>query len=145
MILNNYSHALQVSHFTVDRGSPKNEVVERRLVVQGRLRTTFGTTVVKTSYRILIAAAFVAACSTELTTKSVSVRQISLAGAEKCMFLGPVSGSEFFGLTVAGDAQSALNKVRNAVAEIGGNAFVLTQTISDGDGTVSHADAYSCK
>ncbi|WP_190285434.1 hypothetical protein [Mameliella alba] len=99
----------------------------------------------KTSYSIMIAAAFVSACSTELTTQAVSVRQISLAGAENCTFLGPVSGAEFFGLTVAGDAQSALNKVRNSVAEIGGNAFVLTQTISDDAGTVSHADAYSCK
>lgn len=99
----------------------------------------------KTTYLILIAAAFVSACSTELTTQAVAVRQISLVGAEKCKFLGPVSGSEFFGLTVAGDAQSALNKVRNSVAGIGGNAFVLTQTISNGDGTVSHADAYLCK
>ncbi|WP_417678584.1 DUF4156 domain-containing protein [Pseudodonghicola sp.] len=99
----------------------------------------------KTFYSMITAVAFLSACSTELTNQAVSVRQISLAGAENCSFLGPVSGSEFFGLTVAGDARSALNKVRNSVAEIGGNAFVLTQTVSDADGTVSHADAYSCK
>lgn len=99
----------------------------------------------KVFFTVLTAAAFVSACSTELSTQAVAVRQISLTGAEKCTFLGPVSGAEFFGFTVAGDAQSALNKVRNSVAEIGGNAFVLTQTVSDEGGTVSHADAYSCK
>lgn len=86
-----------------------------------------------------------AACSTELTEHAYSVRQISLSAAEKCSFISPVSGVEYFGWTSAGDAQSALNKVRNSVAERGGNAFVLTQTVSSDDGTVSHADAYLCE
>ncbi|QDC10607.1 DUF4156 domain-containing protein [Oceanicola sp. D3] len=88
---------------------------------------------------------FVGACSTELTQAGLSVRQISLVQAERCNFLGPVSGVEQFGMTVADDAQSALNQVRNSVAARGGNAFVLTQTVSDESGTVSHADAYRCR
>lgn len=87
---------------------------------------------------------FLSGCSTTLSENGSAVRQISLITAEGCSFVGPVSGAEYFGWTVAGDAQSALNKVRNAVAERGGNAFVLTQTVSDADGTVSHADAYLC-
>ena len=94
---------------------------------------------------LLLPCLFLTACSTEMTESAQSVRQISLMTAEKCTFVGPVAGSEYFGLTMAGDAQSALNKVRNAVAERGGNAFVLTQTVSDLDGTISHADAYYCK
>lgn len=87
---------------------------------------------------------FIPACSTDLSSQGFTVRQVSLAAAEKCLFLGPVAGSEYFGWSIAGDAQSALNKVRNTVAQRGGNAFVLTQTVSDIDGTVSHADAYKC-
>ena len=97
--------------------------------------------------RVLIISAlalFVAGCSTELSQEAYSVRQLSLVSAEKCNFLGPVSGAEYFAWTTSGDAQSALNKVRNEVARRGGNAFVLTQTVSNDDGTVTHADAYRC-
>ncbi len=86
----------------------------------------------------------VAGCSTELTQEANTVRQLSLESAEKCAFLGPVSGAEYFAWTTGGDAQSALNKVRNEVANRGGNAFVLTQTVSNDGGTVTHADAYRC-
>lgn len=85
-----------------------------------------------------------AGCSTELTQDAFTVRQLPLSSAEKCKFLGPVSGAEYFAWTTSGDAESALNKVRNEVAKRGGNGFVLTQTISSDDGTVTHADAYRC-
>jgi hypothetical protein len=97
--------------------------------------------------RPLILAAFpifLAGCVTDLTAEAQRVRQLSLATAERCTFLGPVAGSEYFAWTTGGDAQSALNKVRNEVAKRGGNAFVLTQTVSNDDGTISHADAYRC-
>ncbi|MGB3553417.1 MAG: DUF4156 domain-containing protein [Jannaschia sp.] len=81
---------------------------------------------------------------TELTPEAMAVRQITPDLTNGCRFLGPVSGSEFFGWTQAGDAASALNQVRNDVAARGGNAFVLTQTRGDFDGTITQADAYLC-
>jgi len=86
----------------------------------------------------------IAGCSTELTTQAQLVRQIPAETKTRCDFLGPVSGMEFFGLTTAHDAESALNKVRNEVAIRGGNAFVLTNMTSNVDGTNAQADAYLC-
>ncbi|SLN31149.1 hypothetical protein ROJ8625_01409 [Roseivivax jejudonensis] len=93
---------------------------------------------------MIMAGTALAACGTELSDDARGVRQISLAASERCTFVGPVEGVNYFGLTAAQDARSALNKVRNAVAARGGNAFVLTQTLSADDGTVSSADAYLC-
>lgn len=84
------------------------------------------------------------ACTTELTPGAQQVRQISTLSAENCSFLGPVSGTEYFGLSVAGDTASAMNKARNRVAELGGNSFVLSNTNSSGDATIVQADAYLC-
>ena len=92
----------------------------------------------------LPAVVFMSACGTDLSSQGAAVRQISLQGSEGCTFVGPVTGYEAFGLSAVHNAQSALNKVRNDVAILGGNAFVLSQTISDENGTVSHADAYRC-
>lgn len=85
-----------------------------------------------------------ASCSTELTSDALRVRQISAVESSKCKFLGPVSGSEAFGLDIAGDAESAFNKVRNEVAARGGNSFVLTQSTSSDEATNVQADAYNC-
>lgn len=86
----------------------------------------------------------IAACTTELTPEAQLVRQIPAETLPRCTFLGPVSGSEAFGLDIAGDAESAFNKMRNAVAARGGNAFVLTNSTSTNDATNVQADAYKC-
>ncbi|WP_363322726.1 DUF4156 domain-containing protein [uncultured Litoreibacter sp.] len=85
-----------------------------------------------------------ASCSTELTPGAQLVRQISTAMTSECTFLGPVSGSESLGFDIAGDAESAFNKVRNEVAARGGNAFVLTNSTSSDVATNVQADAYRC-
>lgn len=92
----------------------------------------------------LVLASAVTGCSTELTPQAQLVRRITLQMTERCQFLGPVSGSEAFGMTTVNDANSALNKTRNEVAARGGNAFVLTQTASTYDGSIGQADAYAC-
>ncbi|WP_367277438.1 DUF4156 domain-containing protein [uncultured Ruegeria sp.] len=86
----------------------------------------------------------VAACSAELTPQGQQVRQLSPATVQNCQFLGPVSGTELFGLGTTMDAQSAQNKMRNAVGALSGNAFVLTQTSTSDDGTFVSGDAYRC-
>lgn len=85
-----------------------------------------------------------AACSAELSQEGKSVRQISLQAAESCRFLGPVTGSESMGFDEAMDVTSAFNKVRNSVAQMGGNAFVISSTSTSSASTVVQADAYSC-
>ncbi len=94
---------------------------------------------------LVVCALSIASCSTELTSEAMLVRQISTDASAKCSFLGPVSGSEAFGIDVAGDAESAFNKVRNEVAARGGNAFVLTQSTSTDEATNVQADAYICR
>lgn len=87
----------------------------------------------------------VAACTTELTEEAMKVRRIPAAIESGCQFLGPVSGSESLGMTIAEDAESSMNQVRNKVAELGGNAFVLTGSNSSYyDGSFVQADAYRC-
>lgn len=93
---------------------------------------------------ICLAVVAVTGCSTDLTSKAQLVRQIPAETKSKCNFLGPVSAMELFGLSTAHDATSALNKVRNEVANRGGNAFVQNSITSNPDGTSVQADAYFC-
>jgi hypothetical protein len=93
---------------------------------------------------VCLAVLVVAGCSTELTSQAQFVRQIPAETKSKCKFLGPVSAMELFGLSTAHDATSALNKVRNEVANRGGNAFVQNSLTSNPDGTSVQADAYLC-
>ncbi len=83
-------------------------------------------------------------CGTELTPAAQQVRQISTVTTDGCEFLGPVSASEYFGISAAGNTGSAMNKARNDVATRGGNAFVLTNTSSGEEGTIVQVDAYRC-
>ena len=92
----------------------------------------------------IFASLLLTACSTELTQGGKSVRQISLQSANQCQFLGPVTGSEALGLDVAMDVTSSYNKVRNAVAQMGGNSFVVSSTSTSSELTVVQADAYNC-
>lgn len=85
-----------------------------------------------------------AACSTELTQSGKEVRQISAQTSNSCHFLGPVTGSESWGIDEAMDTTSAYNKVRNSVAQLGGNAFVQSSSSTSSATTVVQADAYRC-
>ncbi|OOY30396.1 DUF4156 domain-containing protein [Thioclava sp. F36-6] len=85
------------------------------------------------------------ACVAELSPEAQLVRQVSIHSVSDCRFLGPVSGSESWGMGTTQDAESALNKLRNKVAALGGNAFVQTNSSTRGDGTVIQGDAYFCR
>lgn len=85
-----------------------------------------------------------AGCSAELTQAGKTVRQVSLQTSNSCKFLGPVTGSESMGLDVAMDVTSAYNKVRNSVAQMGGNSFVVSSSSTSSATTVVQADAYHC-
>lgn len=72
------------------------------------------------------------------------VRQIPVSANNSCKFLAVVVGAESMGLDTAMDAESAVNKVRNAVAARGGIAFVLNAMSPKYDSSVAQAEAYRC-
>lgn len=88
--------------------------------------------------------AAVAGCTTELSQEATKVRRIPASIESGCQFLGPVSGAEYWGMSIADDAESALNQVRNKVAEMGGNAYVINGSSSTYEGSIYQADAYRC-
>lgn len=86
-----------------------------------------------------------AGCSSvELTQQGGMVRQIQPDWSTKCEFLGVVEGSYSIGWDVVEDRRASLNKIRNRVAERGGNAFVITDISSSASRTSIQADAYKC-
>lgn len=72
------------------------------------------------------------------------VRQIQADWATKCKFLGVLDASEGNGFDVPDDKRGALNSIRNQVSNMGGNAFVLSQSESSDFRTLVQADAYKC-
>lgn len=95
--------------------------------------------------KILCLILFLAGCATELTPEGRMVRQIDPDWATKCKFLGVIEEKEESGWSIADNRLGAMNKIRNRVAKVGGNAFAPT-IISriGGNGTIIQADAYKC-
>ena len=71
-------------------------------------------------------------------------REIQPDWGTKCEFLGVIDASEGSGWDIADDRRGALNKIRNQVADLGGNAFVISLSTSNGFRTLIQADAYKC-
>jgi hypothetical protein len=61
-----------------------------------------------------------------------------------CEFLTIVTASESMGSSTAADAQSAMNKIRNAVAKAGGNGMRIISTTTNQDATTVTAEALKC-
>lgn len=91
-------------------------------------------------------ALLVTGCAAQMTEEGALVRQITgPAAATGCQFLGVVDAYEGSGWDVGDDRRGAFNRIRNKVAELGGNAFVLAQEPdSTLMGTAVQAEAYRC-
>jgi len=97
-------------------------------------------------YLVAVAALLLlAGCAAQLTQKGRMVRQIQPDWATECEFLGVIDASEGSGWDIPDDRRGALNKIRNRVAEMGGNAFVISQSTSNDFRTLIQADAYKCR
>jgi hypothetical protein len=83
-------------------------------------------------------------CAAQLTQQGRMVREIQPDWGTKCEFLGVIDASEGKGWDIADDRRGALNRIRNQVAELGGNAFVISQSTSSASRTLIQADAYKC-
>ena len=85
-----------------------------------------------------------AGCAAELTEQGRMVREIRPDWSTKCVFLGVVDAPEGRGYDVSDNRRGALNTIRNRVAQVGGNAYVITDINSNEFRTYIQADAYKC-
>jgi hypothetical protein len=85
-----------------------------------------------------------AGCAAQLTQGGTRVRQVQPDWASRCDFLGVVEAGEGNGMSVSDDQLGAMNALRNRVADMGGNAFAITQSTSNMMRTVVQGDAYRC-
>ncbi|MDA7648407.1 DUF4156 domain-containing protein [Alphaproteobacteria bacterium] len=61
-----------------------------------------------------------------------------------CKFIQVVEASEMWGNSEAGDRRSAINKLRNKVSDVGGNAFTVDRFDSSVIQSVVQAEALRC-
>ena len=99
----------------------------------------------RNTFLIITISCLLIGCATQLTQNGRLVRQIQPDWATKCKFLGVVDASEGNGWDIADDRRGALNKIRNQIASMGGNAFAVSQITSNGFRTLIQVDAYSCQ
>jgi hypothetical protein len=93
---------------------------------------------------MVVVALLLAGCAAQLTPQGRMVREIQPDWATKCKFMGVLDASEGNGWDGADDRRGALNRIRNQVADLGGNAFALSQSSSNDFRTLIQADAYKC-
>ena len=80
-----------------------------------------------------------------LTPQGSAVRPVTAAQKDRdCQFVAVVAASESMGASTGGDAQSAMNKLRNKVAAAGGNAMLVISTNSDMFSSTVVAEALKC-
>lgn len=94
---------------------------------------------------VLCLTSLLAGCAAPLTQQGRMVRQIQPDWATNCTFMGVVDASEGMGYDEADDRRGTLNKIRNQVAAMGGNAYVLSDCTSTSAKTLAQADAYKCQ
>jgi PBP1b-binding outer membrane lipoprotein LpoB len=93
----------------------------------------------------LITALLLSACMASLTPQGAMVQPVTDAQKERaCEFVTIVTASESMGSSTAADAQSAMNKIRNAVAKEGGNGMRIISTTTNEFATTVTAEALKC-
>lgn len=93
---------------------------------------------------LLFIACMMVGCSVALTADGRMVREVALNATGYCDFLGVVEGSHGSGWDVPEDQLGAMNELRNNVAAMGGNAYVMSSSASSEAQTIVQAEAYLC-
>jgi hypothetical protein len=94
---------------------------------------------------LLPAMVLVSGCMASLSPQGAQVQPVTDGQKERaCEFLTIVTASESMGSSTAADAESAMNKIRNAVAKVGGNGMRVMSTTTRQDGTTVTAEALKC-
>ena len=94
---------------------------------------------------IVMAVILLSGCATvEMTSEARMVRELSLDTGNNCQFLGAYDTSITIDYVGGSNRGRVTSHVRNEVASMGGNAFIL-QSMSEGTFSWSiHYDAYIC-
>ena len=87
---------------------------------------------------------FLCSCMATLTPRGAKIRVVTEQQKEKCEFLTVVTAGEMMGSSISGDVESAMRKIRNKVAEAGGNAMRIISVDNSFWGTTVVAEALRC-
>ena len=84
-------------------------------------------------------------CTTTLTKEGKDIAPISESNKNECEFISQTIGTDSFGGTLGHRLENAMNDMRNKVASLGGDSYVVTSSESYpiGGATVS-AEVYNC-
>jgi hypothetical protein len=96
---------------------------------------------------ILVLALLITGCAAPMSKDGLQVREIQRDGTNSCKFISVVEASGGFIYSSLPEAKrDMLNKLRNEVAQLGGNALVITTSVVEkGFSTpFAQADAYKC-
>ena len=83
-------------------------------------------------------------CVSELTPNGTQVAERTPNEVTSCQHIGVVDAREGMTWSVQADRRSALNQIRNSVAELGGNVFVINDRYTTAAFTSIQADGYRC-
>jgi len=81
-------------------------------------------------------------CAPKLTQEGSGIQLVDTK--DNCKYISVVTGSYGNGTSTAGDAEGAMNEVRNKAAEAGGNALKVLNIDSDHMDTTVVAEALRC-
>jgi hypothetical protein len=73
------------------------------------------------------------------------IRQIDADTADRCKYLGVAQSVDRSGWSMSDDQLGGMKEIRKRVAELGGNAYVVTHGKSYSTGPVVQADVYRCR
>ena len=93
----------------------------------------------------LLLAISLTACATGVSTAGSQVRDLTGQDVTKCKFIKVLESFEIWGDSGSYTTnQSAINKLRNKVFDVGGNAFVVDSFNSSVTHNVIQAEALKC-
>ena len=96
-------------------------------------------------YLPLIALTVLTGCATALTPQGASVILVESRADNQCSFIGTVSGSNTMGMSMAHDADGAINQMRNKASHVNANAVRVISINSNESGTTAVGEALRCK
>ena len=99
----------------------------------------------RSAFAAVFAAVSMIGCATGLTRAGSMIRQATdLSVRTGCEFLGTIDASERVGWSYADYRRGAMNTVRNRVAEMGGDTFLVVGSETGSLGAHVQAEAYRC-
>jgi hypothetical protein len=93
-----------------------------------------------TKFVILLLSSLITGCATQLTVEGQRVKLVTANQKEKCDSLDIITSSDNLGAGAGSMRRNALNKARNEVAELGGNAMMIISNSNDSNGLAAYGN-----